>query len=92
MLTFSFCCLIYGNYYRLTKTYKVSRASQTNCGPAKPDFGWPDWPAKEKVKLDPWEGGDGLSQHGRETQDGKVQRGVYGYGLESQMEQRQIDR
>ena len=51
--TFSFCCLIYGNYYRLTKTYKVSRASQTNCGPAKPDFGWPDWPAKEKVKLDP---------------------------------------
>ena len=34
--TFSFCCLIYGNYYRLTKTYKVSRASQTNCGPAKP--------------------------------------------------------
>ena len=51
--TFSFCCLIYGNYYRLTKTYKVSRASQPNCGPAKPDFGWPDWPAKEKVKLDP---------------------------------------
>ena len=44
MLTFSFCCLIYGNYYRLTKTSKVSRASQTNCGPAKPDFGWPDWP------------------------------------------------
>ena len=36
------------------KPIKVSRASQTNCGPAKPDFGWPDWPAKEKVKLDPW--------------------------------------
>ena len=54
VLTFSFCCLIYGNYYRLTKTHKVSRASQTNRGPAKPEFGWPDWPAKEKVKLDPW--------------------------------------
>ena len=32
---------------------KVSWANQTNCGPAKPDFGLPDWPAKEKVKLDP---------------------------------------
>ena len=31
----------------------VSRASETYCGPAKIDFGWPDWPAKEKVKHDP---------------------------------------
>ena len=36
----------------------VSRASETHCGPAKIDFGWPDWPAREKVKHDPckpWE-------------------------------------
>ena len=33
-------------------------------------------------------GGDGLSQHGRETQDGEVQRWVY--ELESQIEQRQL--
>ena len=31
----------------------VSRASETHCGPAKVDFGWPDWPAREKVKHDP---------------------------------------
>ena len=31
----------------------VSRASETHCGPAKIDFGWPDWPAREKVKHDP---------------------------------------
>ena len=32
----------------------VSRASETHCGSAKIDFGWPDWPAREKVKHDPW--------------------------------------
>ena len=32
----------------------VFRASETHCGPAKIDFGWPDWPAREKVKNDPW--------------------------------------
>ena len=32
----------------------VSRASETHCGPAKIDFRWPDWPAREKVKYDPW--------------------------------------
>ena len=32
----------------------VSRASETHCAPAKIDFGWPDWPAREKVKHDPW--------------------------------------
>ena len=32
----------------------VSRTSETHCGPAKIDFGWPDWPAREKVKHDPW--------------------------------------
>ena len=38
----------------LTKTYKlVSRASEIHCGPAKIDFGWPDWPAREKVQHDP---------------------------------------
>ena len=31
----------------------VSRASETYCGPAKIDFGWPDWPAREKLKHDP---------------------------------------
>ena len=31
----------------------VSRASETHCGPAKIDFGWPDWPAREKIKHDP---------------------------------------
>ena len=31
----------------------VSRASETHCGPAKIYFGWPDWPAREKVKHDP---------------------------------------
>ena len=30
----------------------VSRASETHCGPAKIDFGWPDRPAIEKVKHD----------------------------------------
>ena len=40
----------------LTKTYKlVSRASEIHCGPAKIDFGWPDWPAREKVQHDPCE-------------------------------------
>ena len=28
------------------------RASEIHCGPAKLDFGWPDWPASEKVKHD----------------------------------------
>ena len=32
----------------------VSRASETHSGPAKIYFGWPDWPAREKVKHDPW--------------------------------------
>ena len=32
---------------------KISRASEIHCGPAKIDFGWPDWPASEKVKHDP---------------------------------------
>ena len=35
------------------KSIIVSRASETHCGPAKIDFGWPDWPASEKVKHDP---------------------------------------
>ena len=31
----------------------MSRASEIDCVPAKLDFGWPDWPASEKVKHDP---------------------------------------
>ena len=40
----------------------VSRASETHCGPAKIDFRWPDWPAREKVKYDPW---NSLKPHSR---------------------------
>ena len=32
---------------------KEYRASDSHCGPAKLDFGWPDWPARKKVKYDP---------------------------------------
>ena len=38
---------------RLGKTQRVGRNIITHCGPAKLDFGWPDWPASEKVKHDP---------------------------------------
>ena len=37
----------------ITGSPKISRASEIHCGPAKLDFGWPDWPASEKVKHDP---------------------------------------
>ena len=30
---------------------KISRASEIDCGPAKLDFGWPDWPASEKLSM-----------------------------------------
>ena len=41
-----------------SKPVIVSRASETHCGPAKICFGWPDWPAREKVKHDHCSKGD----------------------------------
>ena len=31
----------------------ASRASEIHCGPAKLHFGWPDWPAREKLSMTP---------------------------------------
>ena len=38
----------------ITGSPNISRASEIDCGPAKLDFGWPNWPASEKVKHDSW--------------------------------------
>ena len=38
---------------KLIMVIQASRASVIHCGPAELEFGWPNWPARDKVKHGP---------------------------------------
>ena len=57
----------------------VSRASETHCRPAKIDFGWPDWPAREEVKHDPCNGSMHFIYYINRSEATKVDSTYLGY-------------